>query len=178
VLHRAIAILRLVLGSGHARREQVQGRWDADAMEPLWRVHRNDTGPSALALIASFYGIPLDLHRARGLCGTTTRGTNLAGLRDGFEKVGFAVKAAKAPHCDVLESAFTKTGPLVAHVEVELDDGGGPYRTGQFVVVRSMDDEIEFIETAVGPRRLSRDEFEDMWTGNILLVVPTPRCFA
>jgi ATP-binding cassette subfamily B protein len=175
VLQRAIELLKLVLGSGHARLERGRGRWDADVIAPLWRVHRNDTGPSALALVASFYGIPLDLERARGLCGTTMNGTSLAGLRDGFVKVGFAVKAAKAPHCDVLENAFTKTGPLVAHVEVELD---GPYRTGQFVVIRSMDDEIEFIETAVGPRRLSRDEFEDMWTGNLLLVVPTPRCFA
>ena len=138
------------------------------SLEPLWRVGRNDTGPSALALLAALKGVTVDVARARELCGTTEKGTNLLQLTKAAEQLGFATRAAKAPSWDVLEDAFAKTGPLIAHVELDLGWG----KVGQFVVVTAMPkDGIDYVETSVGPCHATRAEFELVWTHNIVLEV-------
>ena len=150
---------------------------------PIWRAHRNDTGPVALALLAWHWGLTLDLDEARKRCGTTASGTTLFHLVGAVEGLGFLVKAAKADAArggryDVLRRCPL---PFVAHVEVP-DDGAPtvpglePAPIGQFVVVLEVGARvITFVETAVGVRSLARTDFERIWTGAILLVEPTPR---
>lgn len=110
----------------------------------------------------------VDVERARALCGTTDAGTNLLQLTRAAEKLGFAVRAAKAPTWDVLLECPT---PLIAQIDVMLGDP--PEKCGQLVVVRSITrDGVDFIETSVGPRHLSRPDFEAIWTRAVVIFQP------
>ncbi len=137
----------------------------------------NDCGPAVLATIAKYYKLDLSLGRVRELCKTDAMGTNLFGLMKGAETLGFAAKAAKAPGWEVLRQALDKTGPLIAHVMVPIPGlATAGELMGHFVVVYKVTDSyVDIADPAKGLVRLKRDEFEKRWTGNIMLLVPTPK---
>jgi ATP-binding cassette subfamily B protein len=56
------------------------------------QLDETDCGPACLAMIASHYGLIKSLTAIRQMCGTDSTGTNLMGLMEAAQKIGFAVK--------------------------------------------------------------------------------------
>jgi ATP-binding cassette subfamily B protein len=135
----------------------------------MWRRYalvrqndQSDCGAAALATIALHHRRPIGLQQMRELAGTDRIGTNLLGLVQAAERLGFSAKAVKGPY----EGLCTVPLPAIAHVRTE--EG-----FGHFVVLHRVGkDGVIVADPGRGIRRLSRDEFSQCWTGYLLLVVP------
>jgi ATP-binding cassette subfamily B protein len=123
---------------------------------------QSDCGAAALATVAMHYRIPIGLQQMRELAGTDRVGTNLLGLIEAAERIGFSAKGVKGPY----ESLARVPLPAIAHWKTE--DG-----LGHFVVLhRVNDDSVVVADPARWVERMPRDDFSQRWTGYLLLIVP------
>ena len=74
---------------------------------------QSDCGAASLASVALHYRMPVALHRMRTLAGTDREGTNLLGLVEAAEKLGFSAKAAKGTSDSLGDIPL----PAIAHVK-------------------------------------------------------------
>src|SRR5262245_8287558 len=126
---------------------------------------QSDCGAAALATIALHHGRPIALQQLRDLAGTDRVGTNLLGLLEAAEKLGFSAKGVKGPY----EALASVPLPAVAHVRTA--EG-----LGHFLVLHDVrKGGVVVADPARGVEDLSRDEFCKQWTGYLLLVVPESR---
>jgi ATP-binding cassette subfamily B protein len=123
---------------------------------------QSDCGAAALATIALHYRRPLGLQQLRDLAGTDRVGTNLLGLLQAAEKLGFSAKGVRGSY-ETLPQV-----PLPALAHVRTAEG-----LGHFVVLhRVQQNTVVVADPGRGIQKLSRDEFCQRWTGYLLLVVP------
>lgn len=122
-----------------------------------------DCGAACLASIASHYQLKLPVSRIRQYAGTDKRGTNVLGLIEAAEKLGFQAKGAKG----VLDSLSKIPLPAIAHVI--LKNG-----LHHFVVVYKVTKkDITFMDPADGQyHKKNIVEFEKDWSGVIVLILP------
>lgn len=122
-----------------------------------------DCGAACLASIAAHYKLRLPVSRIRQFAGTDKRGTNVLGLIEAAEKLGFQAKGAKGP----FESLFKIPLPAIAHLELknQLHHYVVVYKaTSKFILV---------MDPADGKLcKHSHEAFQEVWTGVILLIVP------
>ena len=93
-------------------------RSGCDAMRRYAFVRQNDPsdcGAAALATIALHHRLPIGLQQMRDLAGTDRVGTNLLGLVQAAERLGFSAKGVKGPY-DALPQVPL---PAIAHVRTE-----------------------------------------------------------
>ena len=124
----------------------------------------SDCGAAALATVALHYRMRVGLERIRDLAGTDRVGTTLWGVAQAAEKLGFSTKAVKGP----FEALPQLPLPAIAHITNQDGDG-------HFVVLhRATRKGVILADPARGLQRLARDEFNDCWSGNLLLLTPEP----
>jgi ATP-binding cassette subfamily B protein len=122
----------------------------------------SDCGAAALATVARHYGLEFGLQTMRELAGTDRVGTNLLGLVNAAEKIGFSAKAVKGAY----EALGGAPLPAIAHVKTE--EG-----LGHFVVLYRADrNKVVVADPGRGVEKLSREEFTRKWTGYLLLLAP------
>jgi ABC-type bacteriocin transporter len=120
-----------------------------------------DCGAACLASITAHYGLTMPLARIRQICHTDTRGTNVAGLIQGLEALGFNSKGAKgAP--DALPNIPL---PAIAHIVVKE-------RYHHYVVIYKANKEsITVMDPAFGKMIVySMEDFSKIWTGVLILM--------
>jgi ATP-binding cassette subfamily B protein len=83
------------------------------------QTDQSDCGAAALATVALHHRRPVGLQQLRDLAGTDRVGTNLLGLVQAAENLGFSARAVKGPY----EALPRVPLPAVAHVVT--DDGLG-----------------------------------------------------
>jgi ATP-binding cassette, subfamily C, bacteriocin exporter len=126
---------------------------------------QSDCGAAALATIALHHRIPVGLQQMRDLAGTDRSGTNLLGLVQAAETLGFSAKGVKGPY-DALARV-----PLPAIAQVR--DGPG---RGHFVVLHRVTARgVVVADPACGIQAQRRAEFCRRWTGYLLVAVPGQR---
>lgn len=126
---------------------------------------QSDCGAAALATVARHHGLTVSLQQARTLAGTDRVGTNLLGMVQGAEKLGFTARAVKGPY-EALPSV-----PLPAIVHVRTDEGLGHY----VVLHKHAKNAVVIADPARGVQKMSREEFCKRWTGYLLALVPDPQ---
>jgi ATP-binding cassette subfamily B protein len=125
-------------------------------------VDGSDCGAAALATVARHYGLTFGVQTMRELAGTDRVGTNLLGLVQAAERIGFSAKGVKGAY-EALPGA-----PLPAIAHLNTDDG-----LKHFVVLhRAGRNGVVIADPARGVQKLSREEFSRQWTGYLLLVTP------
>ncbi|WP_257669979.1 peptidase domain-containing ABC transporter [Parapedobacter tibetensis] len=122
-----------------------------------------DCGAACLASVAGHYRLKLPIARIRQYASTDKKGTNVLGLIEAAEQLGFAAKGVKCPW----ESLSQVPLPAIAHVVV----GEGLHH---FVVVyRVTKTAIEVMDPADGRmHQLRHADFKERWTGVLLLLAP------
>jgi ATP-binding cassette subfamily B protein len=124
-----------------------------------------DCGAAALATVALHYRRPIGLEQMRDLTATDRVGTNMLGLLQAAEKLGFSARGVKG----TFEALAQVPLPAVAHVKTE--EG-----LGHFIVLhRVKKAAVVVADPGRGVQTLSRDEFCRRWTGYLLLMVPEPK---
>ncbi len=123
----------------------------------------SDCGAAALATIALHHGVKFGLENLRDLAGTDKVGTNLLGLINASERMGFNAKAVSGPYEALVNVPF----PAVAHTKT-------PDGFGHFVVLhKATRDSVTLADPARGIVHLTRAEFQQTWTGYLLLLSPS-----
>lgn len=72
-----------------------------------------DCGPACLSMVSRYYGLSVAISKIREIAGTDLEGTNVQGLIESGEKLGFEVKGVKATDSEALNEIPL---PAIAHV--------------------------------------------------------------
>ena len=122
-----------------------------------------DCGAACLGSIAGHYKLQFPIARIRQLAGTDKKGTNVLGMIEAAQKIGFEAKGVKGP----FESLFKIPLPAIAHVIVkeQLQHYVVIYKvTQKYIEVMDPGDDLM--------HRKSHEEFKKEWTGVLILLLP------
>lgn len=122
-----------------------------------------DCGAACLASVATHYGLEMPIAKIRQICHTDTRGTNVLGMVQGLEQMGFNAKGVKGG-VDALPDIPL---PAIAHIIIN----------GQMhhyvVIYKVTKDEITVMDPARGKLEDYKiEEFSKIWTGVLILLEP------
>ena len=125
-----------------------------------------DCGAACLGSIAEHYKLKMPISRIRQIAGTDTKGTNALGMIKAAEQLGFTAKGVKG-RIDALPKIPL---PAIAHVVVKEV-------LQHYVVIYSVEKEIiKYMDPADGQmHKVSYPEFEKIWTGVLILLVPSEK---
>ncbi|MBK0383049.1 peptidase domain-containing ABC transporter [Pedobacter sp. SD-b] len=122
-----------------------------------------DCGAACLASIASHYKLKLPVARIRQMAGTDKKGTNVLGMIEAAQKLGFEAKGVKGP----FESLFKIPLPAIAHVVVK------EVLQHYVVIYKVTKQYVELMDPADGQiHKKSHEEFKMEWTGVLILLLP------
>lgn len=122
-----------------------------------------DCGAACLASIAMHYNLQLPVSRIRQYAGTDKRGTNVLGLIEAAERLGFQAKGAKGQ----LESLAKIPLPAIAHVV--LKNGLHHY----VVIYKVSKKHVTYMDPGAGDfHKVSLAKFQEIWSGVIVLLLP------
>ena len=122
-----------------------------------------DCGAACLASVAAHYRLQFPIARIRQYAGTDQKGTNLFGLMEAAQKLGFQAKGVKAE----VKHLFKLPLPVIAHVV--LKNGLHHY----VVVYKVTAKTVEVMDPGPGEMETySLAAFEEIWSGALLLLLP------
>ena len=122
-----------------------------------------DCGAACLASVGGHYGLEMPIAKIRQICHTDKRGTNVLGIVQGLEKMGFNAKGVKGG-ADALPDIPL---PAIAHVIVKE-------QLHHFVVIYKVaKNKISVMDPAYGKiEEYSLEDFTKIWTGVLVLMEP------
>lgn len=126
-----------------------------------------DCGAACLASVAAHYELKLPISRIRQYASTNQKGTNVLGLIEAAEKLGFQAKGVKG----AMESLPKIPKPTIAHVNIAKENG---MNLLHYVVIYKVSEKhIWVMDPADGKmhQKLLSD-FEKEWTGVLVLLLP------
>lgn len=120
-----------------------------------------DCGAACLASIGNHYGVQLPIARIRQFANTDKRGTNILGMIEAADKMGFTAKGVKGG-VDALDKIPL---PAVAHIIVKE-------QLQHFVVIYEVSKtHINYMDPGEGIMiKVKLDEFKETWTGVLILL--------
>lgn len=120
-----------------------------------------DCGAACLASVCSFYNLRESVARIRQIAGTNEKGTNLLGLKEAAEKLGFNTKAVRINKADIDKLPF----PCICHLVIRK-------KWFHFVVLyRAGKDRITIMDPAAGKLITRKKElFLEDFSGVCLLL--------
>ncbi|MBU0696929.1 MAG: peptidase domain-containing ABC transporter [Bacteroidetes bacterium] len=122
-----------------------------------------DCGAACLASIASHYKLKLPVARIRQMAGTDKKGTNVLGMIEAAQKLGFEAKGVKG----LFESLFKIPLPAIAHVVVK------EVLQHYVVIYKVTKKQVELMDPGDGQiHKKSHEEFKKEWTGVLILLLP------
>ena len=122
-----------------------------------------DCGAACLASVAAHHKLHLPVSRIRQWAGTDKKGTNVLGLIEAAEKLGFQAKGAKG----TIESLTKIPLPAIAHVV--LKNGLHHY----VVLFKATAKHITYMDPGDGAMHKEKVEtFKEKWSGVIVLLLP------
>jgi len=122
-----------------------------------------DCGAACLASISAHYGLKLPISRIRQYASTDQKGTNVLGVIEAAEKLGFTAKGVKGP----FESLFKIPKPTIAHIILKE-------RLQHYVVIyKTTKKHIVVMDPGTGKiHKKTHEEFKKEWTGVLILIMP------
>ncbi|RRB04562.1 peptidase domain-containing ABC transporter [Larkinella rosea] len=122
-----------------------------------------DCGAACLASVAAHHRLLLPVARIRQMASTDQKGTNVLGLIEAAQKLGFQAKGVKGP----FESLYKIPKPAIAHVVVK-----GVLQ--HYVVIYDVTPKhLVIMDPGDGLiHKKTHDEFKQEWTGVLVLLLP------
>jgi ATP-binding cassette subfamily B protein len=123
----------------------------------------SDCGAACLASISAHYNLQLPIARIRQYAGTDKKGTNVLGLIEAAEKLGFEAKGVRGE----LDSLFKIPKPAIAHTIVRG-------QLQHYIVIYEVTKEyIKIMDPGKGKIiKKKHEEFLKEWTGVLVLLLP------
>lgn len=124
-----------------------------------------DCGAACIATVCKQYGLKIPISKIRNAAGTDKQGTNVYGLVQAAEKLGFTAKGVKGD-----KESLSEKFPLPAIAHVVMDNSLLHY----VVIHQIKDDSILIADPAEGLITYTYEEFLEIWSGVLVLMVPAP----
>lgn len=122
-----------------------------------------DCGAACLASVTTHYGLKMPIAKIRQICHTDTRGTNVLGLIQGLEQMGFNAKGVKGGIDALPELPL----PAIAHIIVN------GHMHHYVVIYKVAKDKITVMDPARGKLEdYKTEDFSKIWTGVLILMEP------
>lgn len=122
-----------------------------------------DCGAACLATISKQYGLKLPISKIREIAGTDKQGTNAYGMVKAAEQLGFTAKGVKGN-----QEAFFSEFPLPAIAHVVIDG-----KLLHYVVIHKITQkEVVIADPGKGIVKYKPEDFFNIWTGVLILLVP------
>ncbi|MDE5414007.1 peptidase domain-containing ABC transporter [Alkalihalobacterium chitinilyticum] len=125
-----------------------------------------DCGAACLATISHHYSLKVPITKIREVAGTDKQGTNALGIVKAAEHLGFTAKGVKGD-----AEAFFSDFPLPAIAHVVIDQTLLHY----VVIHKITKKQVIIADPAKGIIMYTPEEFFQIWTGVLILMVPTQR---
>lgn len=138
------------------------------------QLDSQDCGPTCLKIIAKYYNVVFSLKSLKKICQTTLSGTNLTGLSEAAEQMGFRSLKVKLPLDDLVNAPL----PCILY-----------WNNKHYVVLYKVTNRKFFIsDPAYGLIKYTKEEFTTRWGNNgfskqdvvigmALLLEPTPSLY-
>lgn len=122
-----------------------------------------DCGAACLASIASYYKLQMPLARIRQFAGTDKKGTNVLGLLEAAQKLGFSAKGVRGD----FDSLYKIPKPAIAHVVMKEI-------LHHYIVIYEVNKRhITIMDPSYGKlQKKTHKEFQKEWTGVLVLLQP------
>lgn len=129
-----------------------------------------DCGAACLASVAAFYGLEMPISKIRQMASTDRHGTNVLGMTEAAQKIGFLAKGVKALNPDgtkITEPLHKIPKPAIAHLTVKES-------VLHFVAIYKVTKKhVVVMDPALGKMvKKPLDEFVREWTGVLVILVP------
>lgn len=122
-----------------------------------------DCGAACLATISKQYGLKMPISKIREIAGTDKQGTNAYGMVKAAEQLGFTAKGVKGN-----QEAFFSEFPLPAIAHVVIDE-----KLLHYVVIHKITQkEVIIADPGKGIVKYKPEDFFNIWTGVLILLVP------
>ena len=123
----------------------------------------SDCGAACLASVAAYYHLQLPVARIRQYAGTDKKGTNVLGMIEAAQKLGFQAKGVKGP----LEALANVPKPVIAHVIIKA-------ALQHFVVIYQVSKKhVVYMDPMDGSfHRQTHEDFKQIWTSVLILLMP------
>ncbi|WP_333621221.1 peptidase domain-containing ABC transporter [Sphingobacterium multivorum] len=120
-------------------------------------------GAACLASIAGYYGTHIPIAKIRQFCHTDTRGTNVLGMVQGLQQMGFNAKGVKG----AIDAIPQIPLPAIAHVVLKE-------QLQHYVVIYQVEkDKITVMDPGLGKvEKYTFEAFQKIWTGVLILMEP------
>jgi ABC-type bacteriocin transporter len=123
----------------------------------------SDCGPACITMIANYHGKRISLTQAREWASTDKNSTNLKGLIESAERIGFNAQALKGDADSLTPDLDT---PFIAHLNKE-----GLFH---FIVVTKITQKtVTYADPADGNIRKPIKDFLKLWTGYVVFISPS-----
>ena len=119
----------------------------------------SDCGAACLVMVGRYWGKKFSINRLRELASVDRSGASLNGLAGAAQSIGFTARMVTAS----LDKLAEQSLPAIAHWE------GNHY----IVVYKVTSQHVIVADPAIGQLTLSREQFNEGWTGYTLLLQPT-----
>lgn len=122
-----------------------------------------DCGAACISTVSKHYGLHIPISKIREYAGTDKNGTNVYGLIQAAEKLGFSAKGVRGN----VESLKEIPLPAIAHVIIEG-------KLLHYVVILEITKKGKVIVADPGEGIIKYDikEFNEIWTGVLVLLIP------
>lgn len=122
-----------------------------------------DCGAACLASLTAFYKLEIPLSKIRQFAGTDKKGTNVLGLLEAAQKLGFDAKGVRGSQ----ESLLKIPKPAIAHLILEN-------QLQHYVVIYKVTKtKVKIMDPGIGKEiTLSLNNFIKQWTGVLVILLP------
>jgi len=122
-----------------------------------------DCGAACIASIAAHYKLNLPVARIRQMASTDKKGTNVLGLLEALEKLGFQAKGVRGEMASLLKIPK----PAIAHVIIK------EVLQHYVVIYAATEKYIEVMDPSTGQmRKYTPEDFRKIWTGVLVILLP------
>lgn len=125
-----------------------------------------DCGPACLAMVSRHYELKMSISMIREIAGTDLEGTNVKGMIEAGERLGFDTKGVKAKNLESLNQI-----PLPTIVHLITKEGMFHYA----VLYKIKNGVVYLADPEAGYCSYSLDDFSKTWTGVLILLVPNSK---
>lgn len=135
----------------------------------------SDCGAASLASVTAHYKLQLPIARIRQHAGTDQKGTNMLGLIEAAQKLGFQAKGVRG----TVESLHKIPLPAIAHVIVKKNAQISEERPGSglqhyVVLYKIKGEKITYMDPGDGKfHTKTTEEFKELWTGVLMILLPS-----